>query len=613
MAAVVSAIMVLSSTIVLSTRVAAAATLGEGVPAPARINRATSGYWLGAGDGGIFSFGDADFRGSKGGVKLNKPIVGMSATPTGDGYWLVASDGGLFAFGDASFFGSTGAMSLNKPIVGMAATPTGKGYWLVASDGGLFAFGDAGFFGSTGAMSLNKPIVGMAATPSSAGYWLVATDGGIFSFGDARFAGSTGDKKLNAPIVAMGATSTGAGYWLAATDGGIFTFGDAVFYGSTGSIKLNRPIVAMTPTAFGMGYWLVASDGGIFTFGDAPFLGSTGDLKLTSPVLGIAPRARRTPIGRAAFYYPWWGTTSENGAWRHWDDPTTDGVPGPFSPPDDIASNFYPARGPYSSSNPNVLDQQMTELAAAGVDRIVISWWGRGTYEDDRLPAVAAAARAHGITPAIHLEPYAGRTPDSAAADVDSIGARVGITDYWVYAADSIAAESWRTLTDRFPGDRFWGHSQHPADVTGGKFAAYATRAGFAGIYTYDVIVYSPFALGRMCAQARARNILCSPSVGAGYDDRRIRTADGSQRSRDGGSRYDAYWRGALVAGADLVSITSYNEWHEGTQIEPAVPKCNGSTCYDSFEGAYGLTGADASTAYLARTRQWADATARMP
>ena len=34
-------------------------------------------------------------------------------------------------------------MKLNKPIVGMAATPTGKGYWLVASDGGVFSFGDA--------------------------------------------------------------------------------------------------------------------------------------------------------------------------------------------------------------------------------------------------------------------------------------------------------------------------------------------------------------------------------------------------------------------------------------------------------------------------------------
>ena len=35
------------------------------------------------------------------------------------GYWLVASDGGVFSFGDANFHGSTGALRLNSPIVAM--------------------------------------------------------------------------------------------------------------------------------------------------------------------------------------------------------------------------------------------------------------------------------------------------------------------------------------------------------------------------------------------------------------------------------------------------------------------------------------------------------------
>ena len=175
-------------------------------------------------------------------MPLNKPIVGIAATPDGNGYWLVASDGGVFAFGDAAFYGSTGRLPLNKPDRGhrrhprrQAATgwwpptagsspsatppstapraasrstspswaspptPDGKGYWLVASDGGIFAFGDAGFYGSTGRLPLNKPIVGIAATPDGNGYWLVASDGGIFAFGDAGFYGSAGGTPLNKP------------------------------------------------------------------------------------------------------------------------------------------------------------------------------------------------------------------------------------------------------------------------------------------------------------------------------------------------------------------------------------------------------------------------------
>ncbi|MEA2566097.1 MAG: hypothetical protein QOD49_1274, partial [Actinomycetota bacterium] len=76
--------------------------------------------------------------------------------------WLIASDGGVFTFGDAAFFGSTGGMALNKPIVAAAASPSGNGYWLIASDGGVFTFGDAPFLGSTGGMTLHKPSVSVA-------------------------------------------------------------------------------------------------------------------------------------------------------------------------------------------------------------------------------------------------------------------------------------------------------------------------------------------------------------------------------------------------------------------------------------------------------------------
>ncbi len=246
------------------------------------------GYWLVASDGGVFSFGDARFHGSTGATTLDRPIVGMAATPDGGGYWLVASDGGVFSFGDARFHGSTGATILDRPIVGMAATPDGGGYWLVASDGGVFSFGDARFHGSTGATTLDRPIVGMAATPDGGGYWLVASDGGVFSFGDARFHGSTGATILDRPIVGMAATPDGGGYWLVASDGGVFSFGDARFHGSTGATTLDRPIVGMAATPDGGGYWLVASDGGVFSFGDTGSSPSTIPPAPNAPVVGIS-------------------------------------------------------------------------------------------------------------------------------------------------------------------------------------------------------------------------------------------------------------------------------------------------------------------------------------
>ena len=287
--------------------------LAQGLPAGNRCSygtnpvskpdpRSSAGYWLLGSDGGVFGFGGAAFHGSTGAVRLNQPIVGMAATPTGGGYWLVARDGGIFAFGDAAFFGSTGAIRLNRPIVGMASTPTGKGYWLVASDGGIFAFGDAAFLGSTGALTLNKPIVAMAASTRGDGYWLLGSDGGVFGFGASGFLGSVPGLGIATSVVAVGATPTAAGYWLLAADGGVFSFGDAAFRGSLPGAGLCRwPTgVRLVPTPTGRGYWVQAADGSTWNLGDADFHGSltAAGLSSNTAIIDFAP-VPVTPLAKS--------------------------------------------------------------------------------------------------------------------------------------------------------------------------------------------------------------------------------------------------------------------------------------------------------------------------
>lgn len=265
-----------------AAKAVAAATDAVRPPEPPK-----DGYRFVARDGGVFTYGNADFKGSTGAQKLNQPIVGMATTPSHGGYWLVARDGGIFGF-NADFYGSTGSIKLNQPIVGMAPTPDGHGYWLVASDGGIFSYGNADFFGSTGSIKLNSPIVGMTSTPSGRGYWMVAADGGIFNYGDAEFFGSAGGSKLNSTIVGMTSTPSGRGYWLVAADGRVFNYGDAGNYGAAGNLKLNSPIISIARTSNGGGYWLTAADGGVFSYGNADFFGSTGNIKLNQPIVAMA-------------------------------------------------------------------------------------------------------------------------------------------------------------------------------------------------------------------------------------------------------------------------------------------------------------------------------------
>jgi glycoprotein endo-alpha-1,2-mannosidase len=134
----------------------------------------------------------------------------------------------------------------------------------------------------------------------------------------------------------------------------------------------------------------------------------------------------------------------------------------------------------------------------------------------------------------------------------------------------------------------------------------FAARAGFTGFYTYDILLYDGAKFARLCEQARTLGILCAPSVGPGYEATAA-TGDTRVKPRLNGATYDSMWRAANDAGADVVTITSYNEWGEGTQIEPAG---HGGR-YESYDGAYGLRGRPALHAYIMRTRYWTRLTGR--
>ena len=559
------------------------------------------GYWLAAADGGVFGYDLAGFKGSMGGHPLNRLIVGMAPTPSGKGYWLVASDGGIFSFGDARFQGSPADRPWPAPIVGMVASPTGGGYWLAAADGAVLGFGDAVSLGSTAGRALPAPIVAIVPTPGGTGYWLVGAKGHVYPFGDAPFLGDTGGIRLAQPVVGMAAAPGGRGYWLVASDGGVFAFGDARFLGSMGGTPLNSPIVGLAPSPRSLGYWMVAADGGIFSFGDARFAGSTGGSPLNSPVIAMAAAPVRTAPEVAAFYYPWYANPADGaGVWRHWDQ-------GGHVPPVDIGSDFYPTRGAYSSADAAVLDAQLAEIAGAGIDTVVSSWWGRSSYEDFMLEKVKVAAAKHGVRVAVHIEPYNGRTPWSVRDDIAALKGR-GYREFWLYDAMGPPASDWRNaLASVGAGVRLFMETGSLINQVNGRFAAYAAAAGMDGVYTYAPTRYGASEFGFACGAARQRRLLCSPSVAPGQLDTRTPPLR-PYASREYGARYARQWRQAAAAGADVASITSYNEWHEGTQIEPARPYCfPDGVCSAGYEGEYGQTGPAAATAYLTATRSFSD------
>ena len=269
-----------------------------------------------------------------------------------------------------------------------------------------------------------------------------------------------------------------------------------------------------------------------------------------------------------AFYYLWYGSEAVDGQFRHWNHKTLPHWNAEvrkryseltYQPPELIHAPYYPLRGCYSSRNASLLRDHFLDMKAHHITTAVVSWWGRpevpGTHDsqgvgtDDVLPMVFDAAASAGITIALHLEPYHGRSAESIRLDIEYLLERYGdhtamlrmprelegvsraLPVLYVYDSYHIVPGEWQRLLSvggdlsirHTASDAFliglWLDSQHGQDLVHG---------GFDGMYTY--FASDGFSYGAttrhwklMARFAHEHGKLFVPSVGPGYDDTRIR------------------------------------------------------------------------------------------
>lgn len=318
-------------------------------------------------------------------------------------------------------------------------------------------------------------------------------------------------------------------------------------------------------------------------------------------------------VRTSAFYYPWYGNPSTDNSWIHWQQ-------NEHTPPDDIGANFYPALGAYSSRASSILFQHMVWLRSASVGIIVTSWWGQNSHEDRLTRDVLNAARDHGIQVAFHVEPYSGRSASSIKNDIDYIYKNYGGHPAFLKQSRSTkwgSSASPRGVFYVFESlnidDRSWAHMLDSIRATASDAIVIGQTTDvsridtshFDGLYTYDAYNINGSIFQAVSDSLKAKNSIFSASVGPGYVDTRAVPGSSREKPRRNGATYDSMWQYAINARVEWVSITSFNEWHEGSQIEPAISKSLPGYQYYDYEGAYGQTGSQAPRAYLDRTAYW--------
>ena len=321
-----------------------------------------------------------------------------------------------------------------------------------------------------------------------------------------------------------------------------------------------------------------------------------------------------------AFYYGWYASPEFDGFEAHWNHAVLgDTIGRAYTGGADIGANYYPALGAYSSHDPKIVIKHVAQMKSAGIGVIVASWWGAGGFEDRGLPLLLDVAAEAGLEVAFHLEPLPGRDAASSGealrylvatyGDHPACHRRDGRPVVYVYDSYLTPAADWARLLQPDGEITIRGTDGDCVVIglwVGADEGAFFTEGGFDGFYTYFAADGFTWGSSRenwpaLAAFAADHGLLFVPCVGPGYLDTRVRPWNASTtRGRENGAYYDRQFEAALAVAPPLIAITSFNEWHEGTQIEPALPFVGNGFAYRDYrprEPGW----------YLERTRWWVD------
>jgi hypothetical protein len=312
------------------------------------------------------------------------------------------------------------------------------------------------------------------------------------------------------------------------------------------------------------------------------------------------------------YYYPWYASVEHDGRWGHWEENN-------HQPPFDISSSYYPKLGSYSSQDYEVVDQHMRWIQRMGVQVLIYSWWGRDDNTNYNAEKVFDTADKYGLKVAFLIEPYLTRTPRRICDDIEYLQNRFSKhkaffqmkwhdqrqpprhrSMFFLYDPDYPDSNLRNTIRNIHETD------QNPIVLLQSTDASLIERTGADGIFAYEA--YQPLEklYPGIANEVRKRDGIFVPSVSPGFNiNRTFGEKSAMQRLRRNGKNYDDWWESVLASDTNYVAVISFNEWHEGTQIEPAVAMTMPINGYLSYEGAYGLKGADAEKSYLRRTARW--------
>uniref|UniRef100_A0A182JRX0 Uncharacterized protein n=1 Tax=Anopheles christyi TaxID=43041 RepID=A0A182JRX0_9DIPT len=279
-----------------------------------------------------------------------------------------------------------------------------------------------------------------------------------------------------------------------------------------------------------------------------------------------------------------------------------------FKPSDEPVINtaFYPKRRLYNTSE-TIVREHFNEIQNCGIGTVVLGW--QPNFSEYLLRTIFKVAEQYDLKIAIEILEYTDRTIESIRSNIkyflDGFGKGPAGTSstlsyynvlskkrelplFYIRKAYRITDPEWKRLLSRNGILTIRGANYDAillAHITSKDHKSMIRRAGFDGFYTYLPSNGANYAStwknwNQLKKFADSYRLLFVPTIGPGYYDRRKYHRNVNQnhgitnikRYRSNGQYFDVGWRTSLKNNLQIITINSYNNWVDGTQIEAAIP-----------------------------------------
>jgi hypothetical protein len=319
--------------------------------------------------------------------------------------------------------------------------------------------------------------------------------------------------------------------------------------------------------------------------------GATLPLEQVPAATGIPP-ASANPQAKytvGAYWYPWYDSNGQ-----HWKQ----GYRG------------TPALGQYASGDPKIIEQQIKWATGAGIDFFVASWWGKDSFEDKimrgRFLDVAGAGNIHF---AVLYESAALLNKTGSTINLDDPAVRQKmVQDFKYLAATYMIKPSYLRIAGRpvvflYLSRIFAGNVAEALNgarnavketigqdvfIVGDEVYWQAPTAArlalFDGVTGYNMHTARPDIADGFVSKvvqqyqvweqaAEGAGVTFIPGIIPGFDDTAVRPQDHHPVIPRSPELFADLLKGSMplaTGQAQMLVVTSWNEWHEYTSIEPS-------------------------------------------